>query len=154
MHVDYAGPFLGYMFLVIVDAHSKWMDVHNTGQAFTALMTIRRLRESFVQHGLPDKLVSDNGPCFTSSVFQDFMKQNGIRHIKVAPHHPASNGLAERAVQRFKAGVKKMQVGTLAERIARFLFAYSTTPHTTTGVAPAELLMGRKLKTRLDLVRP
>ena len=154
VHVDYAGPFLGSMFLVLVDAHSKWMDVYITGQASTALMTVRELRDSFVQHGLPDELVSDNGPCFTSNVFQDFMTQNGIRHIAVAPYHPASNGLAERAVQTFKDGVKKMQAGTLEERIARFLFAYRTTPHTTTGVSPAELLMGRKLKTRLDLVRP
>ena len=82
------------------------------------------------------------------------MTQNGIRHIAVVPYHPASNGLAERALQTFKAGVKKMQAGTLEERIARFLFAYRTTPHTTTGVSPAELLMGRKLKTSLDLVRP
>ena len=54
VHVDYAGPFLGSMFLVLVDAHSKWMDVYNTGQASTALMTVRKLRDSFVQHGLPD----------------------------------------------------------------------------------------------------
>ena len=47
-----------------------------------------------------------------------------------------------------------MTVGTLEDRISRFLFACRTTPHTTTGVSPAELLMGRKLKTRLDLVRP
>ena len=47
-----------------------------------------------------------------------------------------------------------MIVGTLEDRISRFLFPYRTTPHTTTGVSLAELLMGRKLKTRLDLVRP
>ena len=82
------------------------------------------------------------------------MRQNGIQHIKAAPYHPASNGLAERAVQTFKAGVKKTIVGTLEDRISRFLFAYRTTPHTTTGVSPAELLMGRRLKTRLDLVKP
>ncbi len=47
-----------------------------------------------------------------------------------------------------------MIVGTLEDRISGFLFPYRTTPHTTTGVSLAELLMGRKLKTRLDLVRP
>ena len=52
------------------------------------------------------------------------MRQNGIQHIKVAPYHPASNGLAERAVQTFKAGVKKMIVGTWKIRLVVFLFAY------------------------------
>ncbi|XP_062519481.1 uncharacterized protein K02A2.6-like [Corticium candelabrum] len=154
VHVDYAGPFLGSMFLVIVHAHSKWIEVYNTGQASTSLVTVCKLRQAFVQHGLPDAVVSDNEPCFTSRVFSESMRQNGIQHIKVAPYHPASNGLAERAVQTFKAGVKKMIVGTLEDRISRFLFAYQTTPHIITGVSPGELLMVRNLKTRLDLVRP
>ena len=132
VHVDYAGPFLGPMFLVVVIAHSKWMEVYTTGQASTGSVTVGKLQQAFVQHGLPDAVVSDNGPCFTSRVFSEFMRQNGIQHVKVAPYHPASNGLAERAVQTFKAGVKKMIVGTLEDRISRFLFAYRTTPHTTT----------------------
>ena len=85
VHVDYAGPFLGSMFLVIVDAHSKWIKDYNTGQACTGLVTVRRLRQAFVQHGLLDAVVLDNGPCFTSSVFSKFMRENGIRHSKV--HH-------------------------------------------------------------------
>ena len=138
--MDYAGPFLGSMFLVIVGAHSKWIEVYNTGQASTGLVMVCKLRQVFVQHGLPDMVVSDNGPCFTSRVFSEFMRQNGIQHIKVAPYHPASNGLTERAVQTFKAGVKKMIVGTWKIRLVVFLFAYCTTPHTTTGVSPAKLL--------------
>ena len=153
VHVDYAGPLLGSMFLVIVDAHSKWIEVYNTGQASTGLVTVYKLRQAFVQHELPDAVVLDNGHCFTSRVFSEFMRQNGIQHIKVAPYHPAFNGLAERAVQTFKAGIKKMIVDTLEDWNSGFMFAYRTTPHTATGVCSAELLMGRKL-TRLDLVRP
>ena len=154
VHVDYAGPFLDHMFLILIDAHSKWIEVYNTGKLSTAEITIRKCREAFVAHGLPDAIVSDNGPCFTSSRFQDFLNSNGIRHITVAPYHPASNGLAEKAVQTFKAGMRKIHGDTLEVKIARFLMAYRTTPHTTTGVSPAELLLGRRLKTRLDLVRP
>ena len=130
--MDYAALFLGSMFLVIVNAHSKWIEAYNTGQASTGLVMVRKLQQDFVQHELPDTVVSDNGPCFASSVFSEFMRQNGIQDIKVAPYHPASNGLAERAVQTFEAGVKKMIVGTLEDRISHFLFAYRTTPHTTT----------------------
>ena len=66
--------------------------------------------------------------------------------MKSAPYHPASNGLAERAVQIFKQGMKRMKAGSLTDRIARVLFSYRITPQTTTGLSPAELLMGHRLK--------
>ena len=61
----------------------------------------------FAVYGLPDKLVTDNGPTFTSELFSEFMQQNGIHHIQTAPFHPASNGLAEWAVQTVKEGLKR-----------------------------------------------
>lgn len=91
-----------------------------------------------------------NGPAFISQEFEEFLIQNGVHHIRTAAYHPASNGLAERSVQTFKNGMKRLQGGTLHTRLAQFLFSYRTTPHTTTGVSPAELLMGRRLMTRLD----
>jgi len=72
----------------------------------------------------------------------------------VIPYHPASNGLAERAVQTVKQGFKRIKDGTLTDKIARFLFSYRTTPQSTTGVTPAELLMNQKLQSRLDLLKP
>ena len=101
LHADYAGPFLGKMFLILVDAHSKWMEVKSVSAA-TSTQTIEHLRNIFATHGLPEMLVIDNGSVFTSSEFQDFTKRNGIRHVTSAPYHPASNGLAERVVQTFK----------------------------------------------------
>ena len=153
LHVDYAGPMDGKMFLVVIDAHSKWIEVSPVSTA-TALTTIQQLRKIFAQFGIPDTIVSDNGTQFTASEFKEFCRLNGIRHTCVAPYHPSSNGLAERAVKIFKEGFKKQAEGSLSDRIARMLFQYRITPHTTTGVAPAELLMGRKLKSRLDILRP
>ena len=75
--------------------------------------------------------------------------KSGIKHIKVAPYHPASNGLAERAVRIFK-GYKKMEDGSVQTKLSRFLLSYRTTPHSTSGVEPAELPMKRKLRTHLD----
>lgn len=120
----------------------------------TSSATIEKLREMFPTHGLPATLVSDNGSNFSSSEFQEFIKRNGIRHIKVAPYHPASNGLAERPVRIFKEGFEKMEEGSVQTKLSRFLLSYRTTPHSTTGVPPAELLMKRKLHTQLDRMLP
>ena len=151
--LDHAGPFLGKNFLVIVDAHSKWLEVI-PASTLTSQTTIATLRGIFATHGLPEMLVSDNGPSFVSSEFQEFMQKNGIRHVKCAPYHPASNGLAEGAVQTFKEGLKKVTQGDIQTRLARFLFQYRITPHTTTGIAPAELMLGRRPRSHLDLLHP
>lgn len=89
-----------------------------------------------------------------SSEFQTFLRRNGIRHITSAPYHPASNGLAERAVQTFKSALQKASDGDLETQLSRFLFKYRNTPHTTTGTTPAELLMGWTPRTHLSLIYP
>ena len=140
LHIDYAGPYLGKWFLVVVDAHSKWLEVKIVNSA-TTTSTIDHLRSLFATHGLPEMIVSDNGSVFTSIEFQEFCSKNGIKHLKSAPYHPASNGLAERAVQTFKEAMKRADTQeALSTRVSRFLFKYRLTPHSTTGMSPAELL--------------
>ena len=153
VHIDYAGPFMGKMFLIAVDAHSKWLEVRSVPSA-TSFHTIRVLRAIFAVHGLPELLVSHNGSSFNSQEFRIFLKRNGIRQVLTAPCHPASNGLAERAVQTFKRAMKKGATGDVETKVARFLFNYRSTPHSTTGQTPAELLMGRPLRTHLHLMKP
>ena len=99
------------------------------------------------------QLESDNGPQFSSSEFELCMRENGIKHIKSSPYHPASNGEAERFVQTFKHALKaaKNDPGSLNQKLARFMLAYR---NATTGVSPAELFLKRALRTRLDLLRP
>ena len=89
-----------------------------------------------------------------STKFKEFLKSNGIRHTRTAPYHPTSNGLAECAVQSFKLGMKKLTMGSLEARVARFLFTYRITPQTTTGISPSELLLGHRLHCHLDFIRP
>ena len=98
-------------------------------------------------------MVSDNGTNFSSNEFELFMSQNGIKHIKVSPYHPASNGQAERAVRVFKEGIVKMEGGSLKTKLARFFLNYRISPHSTTGVSPAGLLMNRQLHTQLNQLR-
>jgi len=108
------------MFLILVDAHSKWLEVYPMSST-TSTAVIQRLRTVFAQFGLPATIVTDNGPNFTSLEFKEFLCRNGIAHVTSSPYHPASNGLAERAMKTFKEGMRKIKEGTLSERIARFL---------------------------------
>ncbi len=88
IHVDFAGPFEGHMYLVVVDAHYKWPEVC-VMDSTTSTKTIQVLRTLFSRYGLPEVLVSDNGPQFTSEEFQTFLKANGVTHTRSAPFHPA-----------------------------------------------------------------
>ena len=153
LHLDFAGPFMGHMFLIVIDAHSKWLEVR-VMDSTTSSAVISTLRSIFAQFGLPSVIVTDNGRNFTSTEFHKFLKKNGIKHILSSPYHPSSNGLAERAVQSFKQSLIKLKEGSIVDRVSHVLFHSHLTPHSTTGLSPAELLMGRRLRSRLDLLQP
>ena len=155
VHVGFAGPFQGSMFLVGVDAHSKWPEVF-TMTSTTAKKTIEVLRHLFAAYGISERIVTDNGPQFITEEFATFMKRNGVKHIRTIPYHPASNGLAEHFVQSFKQALKAIQNDgrSLNNRLSTFPLTYRSAPHTTTGVPPCTLFLQRKLCTRFDLLKP
>ena len=64
--------------------------------------TIHYLRNLFARYDLTDQLVLDNGPQFISHAFKQFTRNNGVKHIKTLPRHPASNGAVERFVRTFE----------------------------------------------------
>ncbi|GBN52888.1 Transposon Tf2-11 polyprotein [Araneus ventricosus] len=153
VHIDFAGPFQGQMFFLLVDSFSKWLEVKRLSSA-TSNATIKVMREIFATHGIPDSVASDNGSQYTSEEFQNFLSKNGIRHILVAPYHPSSNGQAERVVQTTKDALKRIISGDWNRRLTSFLLTQHITPSAATGFSPAELLMKRRLRTVLDLLHP
>ena len=98
----------------------------------------------------------DNGPQFTAEEFEIFTKQNGIKHVKSAPYHPASSGLAERFIQSLKQSLKaSINDGrSLCQRLSLYLLTYRTTAHSTTGVPPCQLFAQRELRTQFSLLLP
>ena len=110
---------MGHMFLIIVDACSKWLDAYILS-TISSSKTIETLRTVFATHGLPQTIVTDNGPSFTSEEFKQFMEKNGIKHITSALYHPSSNGQAERAVKTLKQGIKRTPGESVQERMSRF----------------------------------
>ena len=155
IHVDFTGPVSGALYLVVVDAYCKFPEIVKMTSTM-ATATINALRDIFSCYGLFEIMVSDNGPQFIASEFQQFCRNNGIMHRTSAAYKPSTNGQAERVVQILKsatvqARLAKQDVNVL---IARNLLIDRKTPHATTGKAPSVLLMGRKLRTRLDLILP
>ena len=102
------------------------------------------------------KLLSNNGPQFTATEFEQFCTSNGILHCSSAAYKPSTNGQAERVVQILKSAIKQAHLtnADVDTVIANHLLVYRTTPHSTTGEPPSLLLMGRRLRNRLDLRTP
>ena len=90
IHVDLAGPFNGQMFLLVVDAKSKWIEVFPMSST-TASATIQALRFLFATHGLPEAIESDNGPPIAAQEMKYFLKSDRTSHYLSSPYHPASN---------------------------------------------------------------
>ncbi|XP_053685985.1 uncharacterized protein K02A2.6-like [Sabethes cyaneus] len=157
IHADYAGPVDGNYYLIVVDAFSKWPEVIST-KRITTSATVAMFRKIFARNGFPETLVTDNGTQFTSEQFEVFCNNRGILHLKTPPYHPQSNGLAERFVDTFKRGLRKITAGgeALDEAIDTFLLCYRSTPCRSApeGKSPAELLLDRKLRTGMDLLKP
>ena len=153
LHLDFAGPYLSKIYLVMVDAYSKFVEVVPMAQA-TTTNAIAALRRVFSYFGLPKHIVTDNGSQFTSADFQKFLKENDIEHTLTAPGHPATNGLAERYVGEFKDKLNKIgETGeTVQTKLDRFLRTHRATP-TSLGKSPSELLMNRQPRIRLSALR-
>ncbi|XP_060539046.1 uncharacterized protein K02A2.6-like [Pantherophis guttatus] len=153
LHIDFAGPCKGNTFLVIVDAYSKWLEVVLMSMT-TADAVIKVLRRLFATHGIPDLIISDNGPPFTSNTFEMFLADQGIRHALSAPKKPSTNGLAERMVRSTKETLMRLGPGDIQAKLDKLLAIQHITPSATTHRSPAELLMGRKLRSPLDRLHP
>ena len=93
MHIDYGGPFMGKMFLIIIDAQSKWLDVHCVNTATTEI-TIAKLRSTFASHCLLRQQ-----RCVYQARVQDLYPEKRYTPCYLSVLPPATNGLAERAVQ-------------------------------------------------------
>ena len=143
------------MFIVVVDAHSKWPEVAILSTSCTSQKTIDILQSLFARYGLPEQLVSTNRPQFRSKEFEQFSRANGIRNNRSAPCHPASNGQVERFIRTMKRSLQASERDgqSLHHNLAEFLFTYRTTTHATTKVTPSELFLGQHLRTRFNFLR-
>lgn len=139
--------FSGKDYLVIVDKFSNWPEIV-TLQSKTANEIVAHLSSLFARHGIPESIVSDNNP-FNSAAYNTFAQEWGFEPIFTSPHYPQSNGHAERTVQTVKMMLRKCQEDGTSLHYA--LLQYRNTPLADTGFSPAQVLMGRRLRTKLPV---
>lgn len=158
IHVDFCGPVEGYNFLVMIDVHTKWLEVYKM-KTITSQCTIEVLRKIFSALGIPSTMVTDNGPAFVSEEFKKYCSNQGIAHITSPAYHPASNGQAENAVRVFKKVYQKVSLDrtnrnlSIDEKIAKILYFNRNSIHTVSKLSPYEAMFGRKAKWRWELLK-
>lgn len=148
------------MYVVLDDAYSKWIEVWPVSSTnFESLE--EKLLMHFATYGPMLQVVTDNGPPFQSQEFKDFCTKHSIIVTKSPPYHPASNGLAERAVQTVKKALEKIKLENcniskkdLLKKLCKFLFAYRNTPITGKDVSPCDLVLKQTPRTTLNLIHP
>lgn len=128
-------------FLLLVDYYSRYPEVLLLGDDTSSGRIVSEMKSVFARHGIPDCLISDNGPQYSSHEFKSFVGDYRFRHVTSSPYYPRSNGAAERMVQTVKNLLKKEPLDpSLA------LLSYRSSP-VIGSFSPAELLMGRRLRT-------
>ena len=148
---DLLGPLpSGDYVFVVVDYYSRFFEIEFT-KSTTSEKIVSMLSKIFVTHGLPLSLRTDNGPQFVSDYFEKYLEENGIEHRRTTPLWPQANGEIER---QNRSILKRLRIAQAEGRnwkseMDNFLVMYRSTPHSTTGVSPAELLFGRRIRTKL-----
>nr|XP_039271229.1 uncharacterized protein K02A2.6-like [Styela clava] len=122
---------------------SLWIEIALL-QDTTSLTVINHLKSIFAKYGIPKVIISDNGPHYSSGEFSKFAEEYGFCHITSSPRYAQCNGEAERAVQTVKNLLKRTKDLYMA------LLNYRSTA-LKNGYSPSELLMGRKLRTKLPV---
>ena len=151
VQADFKGPIAGrYYFHVLIDQFSRWPEVEVVSStSFEKLKPA--LERSWALLGVPDQVVHDNGPPYNSAKWREYAKEKGFRLKPCTPEHPKSNSIVERFMGVL---VKTVHVAVAMGKdpeieVQRRLMNYRNTPHPSTGKSPSELMMGRRLKTKI-----
>ena len=130
-------------YLVISDYYSRWIEIIKTPTPSCGAI-IPKLNDLFATFGYPDEIISDNSP-FKSEEFSNYCKSKDIYHDTSSPHNPQANGQAESAVKVAKRILAQNDHVTALQ-------VYRATPIKSTGYSPAELMLGRKIRTTLPCI--
>ena len=140
----------GKDYLITVDYLSNFFEVDKLDRK-TAKGVIPKLKKHFARYGIPDKVVSDNGPPFSGKEFKQFAKAYEFKHVTSSPLYPKSNGKVENAVKTAKRLMRKAKHAECDAHIA--LLDYRNTPTEGVGMSPVQVMFGRRTRTLLPMAK-
>ncbi|XP_055543277.1 uncharacterized protein K02A2.6-like [Wyeomyia smithii] len=154
--IDYLGPLpSGHYLLVVVDYFSRYIEVEVTKKTDSA-ETIKRLDPIFARFGNPFSITADNGRQFISEEFKDYCVSKDIKLIHTTPYWPQQNGEVER---QNRSILKRLTISQATNadwevELNKYLLMYRSTPHSTTGKTPSEMLLGYNIRDKVPSIQP
>jgi transposase InsO family protein len=149
--IDFLGPLpTNEYLLIIIDYYSRYQEIEIMNK-ITSTETINRLDSIFCRLGYPKSITADNGRQFISNEFKSYCKENNIELNSTIPYWPQQNGEVER---QNRSVLKRLKIShslklNWKQELKKYLMMYNTSPHSTTGKTPTELLIGRTIRDRI-----
>jgi hypothetical protein len=154
LNVDTIGPFTPDAFgnsyiIVVIDTFTRFIELYKSPDA-TALSAARALLQHCGRYGVPEQLLTDNGPQFYNELIEDLTKLMGMQHLFTVPYSHEENGLVERANKEVSRHLRAIildhrVMDTWSESLPLVQRVINAKVHETTGVAPAALLFGNMI---------
>ena len=139
----------GETYLLVADYHSKFPFIRKMHNTCTSQEVIHALKSLFGEHGIPERIISDNGPQYDSYAFKQFAKDWGFDHVTSSPTYAQSNGFIERTIQTVKKTLKKAKDSNTDIDMA--LLCLRTTPINHNLPSPAQLLYKKTIRGNLPI---
>jgi len=148
--IDILGPFplairqMKYL-IVAIEYFTKWIEAELVGQITAHRVQHFVWRNIVCCFDVPRCLVSDNGTLFPSQQLGKLCTEVGIKQVFTSVEHPQTNGKVESANRILLRGLKRRlekAKGTWAEEVPMIVWAYHTTPQSSTMETPFSLVYG------------
>lgn len=139
-----------------IDYMTKWAEA-KAMSTINQQDCIKFMDNILMGFGLPMVLVSDNGPQFVGSEFESYLKERGIKHKKSFVAYPRGNGQVEVINRILLRGIEKRlqeSKNKWPEELPNVMWAYRTSPRTSTGETPFKLANGTEALLPIEVGNP
>ena len=157
LHLDLVGPLPpdnGYTYIMtMIDRKTRWFEAIPLRSISAEIVATTLVHEWFSRYGIPQRIITDRGSQFESSLFNTLSSRLGINHLRTTSYHPQTNGLIERFHRTFKSSLRILSKNSTWTKALPFvLLGWRNTPSKTTSASPAQLLFGTSITMPNELI--